>query len=242
MSEPLGPKIAQDDSVALRPPVSRRDRPRRSALPGSLWFAATAAALGLVVSLGSGLGTIYVPRLWPAAPSTTPPPSGTTTTWRTTDYPTPTTTVRSGPPVGFYRRPGPRGLVTVLPNSFTVTSGQVTGTQVAKDVADPDVEVRFGGDTQESTGLLETITKAADAESGKPGYQRVALGSAAHRGHDAVEWEFLKPNQNGELRHTRAHYWRVDGIEYVLLVAAPPDRWSEASPILDTMIDHSETP
>lgn len=246
MSDPPDANIADDDGRDRRPRTPDRERGRRSTLPGSLRFAAAVAAVGLVVSLGSGLGTIYVPRLWPAAAGTTPPQPGTSTTssYPGYHYPTTTTTstVPSGPPAGFYRHTGPQGLVTVLPNSFVAGSGQARGTQVAKDPADPEVEVRFGGDDQGPAGLLETITAAADAEAGKPGYTQVELTNATHGNLDAVEWEFVKPTASGAVRQTRAHYWRVGGVEYVLLVAAPPDRFPEAARILATMTDHSHTP
>ncbi|WNV86194.1 hypothetical protein [Umezawaea sp. Da 62-37] len=242
MSDPPGANIADDDGRDRRPRTS--DSGRGPRVPGSFRFAATAAALGLVVSLGSGLGTMYVPRLWATAPVTTPPP-GTSTPWSTTGYPswstTTTTTVQSGPPTGFYRHTSPQGLVTVLPDAFVPANGQAKGTQVAKDPTDPDVEVRFGGDAQESTSLLETITKAAGVESVNPQYTQVELRRTTHGDREAVEWEFVKPNPDGDVRQTRAHYWRADGVEYVLLVTAPADRFADAARILTTMIRYSET-
>ncbi|MCS7477761.1 hypothetical protein ACFFQW_47370 [Umezawaea endophytica] len=246
MSDPLAANIAEDETGDRRPPVSNRERARRSTPPGSLWFAATAAAIGVVVSLCAGLGTIYVPQLWPAAAGTTPPPPALSSTWPLSGSPTRSTTatptVPSGPPTGFYRHTGPQGLVTVLPDSFVPGSGKVKGTLVAKDPADPDVEVRFGGDQQGPDSLLETITSAANAEAASPEYTRVALTSTTHQGLPAVEWEFVKPNANGAVRHTRAHYWRANGVEYVLLVTAPPARFPDAAPILAAMTRYSETP
>ncbi|NUT53081.1 MAG: hypothetical protein HOV94_38210, partial [Saccharothrix sp.] len=157
------------------------------------------------------------------------------------------TTARTGPgdpPVGFARHTGPAGLVTVLPSSFTVSEGANAGTAVAKDQRDPEVEVRFGGAAPEGYGgLFETIAEAArGTAAARPGYRQLALARTGHGGRDAVDWEFEYETPQGEPRRSRSHYWRSGGIEYVLLAQAPPQRWAEASRLLDTMIDHCYTP
>ncbi|MET1073144.1 MAG: hypothetical protein ABWY11_10910, partial [Umezawaea sp.] len=78
-------------------------------------------------------------------------------------------------------------------------------------------------------------------ESAKPEYAQVELKRTTHGDREAVEWEFVGPNQDGDLRQTRAHYWRAGGVEYVLLATAPPDRFADAARILTTMTRYSET-
>ncbi|WP_158849382.1 hypothetical protein [Saccharothrix deserti] len=244
MSDPLGANIAEDGGDKHRPRESGPKRAQRPSAPGSLGFAAAVAVPCLAASLGLGLGTIYVPELLESPPTTSPPPSGTTTppSWTTTRYPTTTRTTSSGTPAGFFRYTGPEDLVTVLPNSFAVVEPRSTGTVTARNQLDDDVEVRFGGAAPEPYGLFETISRHARDAAGKPGYRELALERTEHGNRDAVDWEFEYATPDGETRRSRSHHWRVGGIEYVLLVAAPPNRWYEASQLLDTMIEHSGTP
>lgn len=249
MSDPLGAKIAENTGAGGPARKSRPERMPRSAAPGSLGFAAAVAVPCLVASLGLGLGTIYVPRLFedppPVAAAPQPYDSTSSETWTTSDYPTTTTTAPGGTPAGYFRHTGPAGLVTVLPDSFAVLSSSTPGTLVAKNQFDPDVEVRFGGAEPEGDDeLYETIAKAAEATAtSRTGYFQLALDRTFHgAGVDAVDWEFQYDTPEGRTRWARGHYWRTGGIEYVLLAQAPPDRGDEAARLLQTMIDHSETP
>jgi hypothetical protein len=247
MSDPLGAKIAENTGGGDTARKSRPERMPRSTPPGSLRFAAAIAVPCLVASLGLGFGTIYVPRLFedppPAAAAPEPYDSTSSPTWSTSDYPTTSTTAPDGTPDGYFRYTGTEGLGTVLPDSFTVLSGN-EGTLVAKNQFDPDVEVRFGGaQPKDYDELHETIAKAAEATaSSRTGYVQLALERTSHGGVlDAVDWEFQYDNREGRARWSWGHYWRAGGIEYVLLVDAPPDRRDEAARLLQTMIDHSGT-
>ncbi|ROP38283.1 hypothetical protein [Saccharothrix texasensis] len=252
MSDSLGAKIAENRDAERPPHGTSPERTRRPVAPGSLGFAATAAGLFLVVSLGLGLGMIHVPRWFedppPAAPTAEAgpydvTPTGTTSSWTTTGRPTTTRSTSSGTPVGYFRYTGPEGLTTVLPDSYAVVDGSGAGVVTARNQLDPDVEVRFGGAPPEGyDGLYDTIAAAAESNAGLKDYRQHALERAWHGGLDAVDWEFQYQTEEGQTRRVRAHYWRTGGIEYVLLATAPTGRWSEARQLLDTMIDHSDTP
>lgn len=249
MNDPLGANIAEKGSAEQRPGEQDPERARRPKVPGSLGFAAAVALPCLVVSLGLGLGTIYVPPLFEPDPTPYASAGTTTSEWPTTTRPTSTRSTTttgtrpSGTPAGYYRYTGPEGLVTVLPNSFAVSSSGNPGSVVAKNQLDADVEVRFGGAAPEPYGLLETITLAADdTASRRSGYRTVTLEETTHDGRDAVDWEFQYRTSGGEARQSRSRHWRVKGIEYVLVAEAPQSRWAEAARLLDTMIDHSDTP
>ncbi|MEV8439904.1 hypothetical protein AB0425_21225 [Actinosynnema sp. NPDC051121] len=242
MSDPLGAKIAENGDGESPPHRTPPERTRRPAAPGSLGFAAAVAVPCLVASLALGLGMIHVPRWFEDLPPTAgAQPDGTVSSWpqATTAFPT-TTAV----PAGYFRYTGPEGLSTVLPQSFSVTSGNDTGVVTARNTRDPDVEVRFGGAPPETyEGLYDTIAEAAAKTSTtRDGYRQHALERTYHGDLDAVEWDFQYDTAEGPTRRIRAHYWRTGGIEYVLLARAPPNRWTEATRLLDTMIDHSDTP
>lgn len=249
MNDPLGANIAEKGVGVQRPGEQDRERARRSTAPGSLGFAAAVALPCLVVSLGLGLGLIYVPPLFEpeptpyASPGTTTSEAWPTTTPHTTTRYTTTSTAPSGVPAGYYEYTGPAGLVTVLPNSFAVSSTGNPGSVVAKNQLDTDIEVRFGGAAPEPYGLLETITRAADATaSRRSDYLTVTLEETTHDGRAAVDWEFRYRTSGGEARQSRSRHWRVKDVEYVLVAEAPQSRWAEAARLLDTMIDHSDTP
>lgn len=247
MSDPLGAKIAEngdEESPSYRTPP---ERTRRPAAPGSLRFAAAVAVPCLVASLALGLGMIHVPRWFEDPPPTAEAqregtaPTGTEASqpWPTTGSPT-TTAV----PAGYFEYTGPEGLTTVLPRAFSVTSDNGTGVITARNTLDPDVEVRFGGAAPQTyEGLYDTIAEAAaNTSTARDGYREHALERTYHGDLDAVEWDFQYETDEGRTRRIRAHYWRTGGIEYVLLAQAPPNRWTEATRLLDTMIDHSDTP
>ncbi|MFE2751390.1 hypothetical protein ACFXGA_05250 [Actinosynnema sp. NPDC059335] len=244
MSDPLGAKIAENREE--EPPPGEKGPGRTPRAPGSFRFAATAAGTCLLASLALGFGVIHVPRWFeeppppPEAQSPVPTPTGTPS-WQWPTDATPTTTRTT--PAGYTRSTGPEGLVTVLPDSFEVSGGNGSGTAVARDPDDPEVEVRFGGAAPEGyDDLYDTIARAAADTSRRPGYRQHALRWATHGDVAAVDWDFQHETPQGQTRRTAAHYWRTGGIEYVLLVQAPPGRWTEAARLLATMIDHSDTP
>jgi hypothetical protein len=256
MSDPLGAKIAENPDSGRPPQRTTPERTRGPVAPGSLGFAAAVAVPCLVASLGLGLGTIYVPRWFEDPPPTAEAqpydtsygptsygstPTGTAPSRSRTTTGSPTTT--GGTPVGYFRYTGPENLTTVLPDSFAVLDDNGAGVVTAGNRVDPDVEVRFGGAPPDGyAGLYDTIADAAENNAGLEAYRQHALERTEHDGLDAVDWEFQYQTQDGRTRRVRAHYWRTGGIEYVLLAQAPPSRWAEAAGLLDTMIDHSDTP
>ncbi|MEU4765347.1 hypothetical protein AB0H12_19020 [Actinosynnema sp. NPDC023794] len=212
---------------------------------GSLGYAAAIAGSCLAASLGLGLGLIYVPPVFresppaavaepPGTASDLPVPGGSTS------WPTTTRTSTDETPVEFVGTSGPGGLLTVVPYSFTQLTTRV-GSYSSRDPQDPEVEVRYGGAPPEGAGdLFESITRAAATTSStQEGYRQLALNRARHGSFAAVEWEFEHRTAQGDSRWSRAHYWRAGGIEYVVLVQAPPHRRAEATRLLDTMIEHS---
>ncbi|WP_258904545.1 hypothetical protein [Actinokineospora sp. UTMC 2448] len=142
-------------------------------------------------------------------------------------------------PAGYQRVVGPGGLVTTVPQGWTITRSTGPGSVQATDPADPGRFVRYGGAPPPSASLNESHVDYARAfGAAKPGYRAIRLDAVTYRGMAAVEWEFAHAIDGGT-RHAKSLYWRVDGIEFFIYAAAPAERWAETEPIYRTMMANS---
>ncbi|HEV2784389.1 MAG TPA: hypothetical protein VGX25_33805 [Actinophytocola sp.] len=172
----------------------------------------------------------------PADDSPTPEGPTSTTTTTTTAPPKPTP---GDVPAGYQRVTGPAGMRTVIPTGWRTQRSSGPGAMQAVDPADADRYVKYGGSAAPLIAIETShIRYENDFAVRAPDYRRLKLDSATYGGHDAVEWEFEHRDGDGIL-HVRSLYWRADGKEYFVLVAAPAARWTAAKPIYDTMIAHA---
>ena len=175
----------------------------------------------------------------PSVTDTTPP----TTTTPTTTEPEPTTTPPATTPStttpNTRRVNAPGGLTTTIPPDWTIATGTVATTLVATDPTSPHRELRLGGApvTDPSTPLLDRITRAATDREREPGHRRLTLTATTIRDHPAVTWEF-EENTTTPKRVATA-FWEVNGVEYVLYSAGPPQEWDATRARLTHMIETS---
>ncbi|MFB9597396.1 hypothetical protein ACFFSW_16905 [Saccharothrix longispora] len=171
----------------------------------------------------------------PPLPVVTAPPSAA----RTAPSSAPSSAPAPVPP-GFRTISAPGGLSTVVPASWSTSTGTAVTTLVAVDPADARREVRLGGApvTDPAKTLPARITEAAVDREREAGHSRIALSETSTRGFPAVRWEFEEGSDRGPKR-VAATFWEVGGVEYVLYAAGPPDEWATTRELLDVMIRHA---
>ncbi|MFD0199956.1 MULTISPECIES: hypothetical protein [Saccharothrix] len=205
---------------------------------GALPLALTFTAVYLATAGTAGYLTFHArqpaPTTLAAAPSLPTIPTTTTTTPTTTT----TTTTPTNPTPDQRQLRAPGGLTTTIPANWNVTTGTVATTLVATDPTSPEREVRLGGApvTDPAKTLLDRITRAATDREREPGHRRVALTATTIRDHPAVTWDFTEHTPTGPKRVATA-FWEVDGVEYVLYSAGPPDEWDVTRARLTLMVD-----
>ncbi|MFD1149573.1 hypothetical protein [Saccharothrix hoggarensis] len=219
-------------------PVDRKNT--IGALPLALTFTALyvvlAGAAGYLALDDPAPTAVAAPSTLPAGPTTTATPTTATTTTASTTG----TTSTSALPPDVEQVTAPGGLTTVVPAGWRRSGGTVATTLVAVDPASPREEVRFGGApvTDPSKSLLDRITEAAAQREREPAHRRLTLAATTVRDHPAVGWEFEDVEASGPTRVATV-FWEVDGVEYVLYSAGPPERWENTRSRLKTMADLS---
>jgi len=215
---------------------------------GTVRLAASAASACLVLSLATGLGVHYFPRLGDAPTPIAAAPTTPSTTWTHEEPTTSASSARGGPgsreyrtdptapvPAG-YRRVAGAGVSTVVPAYFRL---EIPKSAVAADPGDEDFQARFGGDAHGPGSLWAAVSDgAAQVAATTTDYRQVALEEASYDGFDAVEWEYRHTTRSGAAARARALYWRERGAEYVLYVTSPEQRWDEAARLFDALVTH----
>lgn len=142
-------------------------------------------------------------------------------------------------PAGFRRVAGPGGLVTTVPEGWTITRSTGPGAMQATDPADPTRFVRYGGSRQQGSDLLAShVDYERRFARDKPDFRRVGMAAVDHRGAPAVEWEFEHGSPEG-VRRARSLYWRVNGVEHFVYAASLVEHWPQTEGIYRTMVDNS---
>ncbi|MGW5051931.1 hypothetical protein [Actinokineospora sp. NPDC004072] len=151
--------------------------------------------------------------------------------------PTPSPSMVALPiPEGYQRVVGPGGLVTTVPDGWTITRSTGPGAVQATDPADPNRFVRYGGAPPPAASLNQShVDYAAAFGRAKPGYRPIRLDAVTYRGMPAVEWEFSHDDPAGR-RQAKSLYWRTGGVEFFIYAASTADRWAETEPIYRTMM------
>ncbi len=203
---------------------------------GALPLALSLTAAYLVVA-GTAAYLTFDTRQPAPTPTTSPTPAAAAPSLpliTTTTGATPTATI-PGP----QRVEAPGGLTTTIPANWTITTGTVATTLVATDPTSPRRELRLGGApvTDPSTPLLDRITQAATDREREPGHRRVTLTATTIRNHPAVTWEFDENTPSGGPKRVAAAFWEVNGVEYVLYSAGPPEEWESTRSRLARMVD-----
>jgi hypothetical protein len=153
--------------------------------------------------------------------------------------PAPPTSSVAGPPAGFQQVSGPSGLVTVIPDGWTVSPIR-NGFQ-ADDPQHGGADgrfVRYQGVAGEAD--LYTWLNAYEKQSWstQPGYQRVQMSQRKFQDGPAVLWEFSY-DLNGQPRHVKILYWNARGTQYDVYASAPAATWAQTSPLFDAMVASS---
>ncbi|GGU29002.1 hypothetical protein [Lentzea flava] len=209
---------------------------------------ALASASGyLVVSILIGTALVTTQKQEPRALNTpndynndynrtTAWPTVTTRTTRTTR--TTTTTTEA---VDYRLVSGPSGLVTAIPNSWTVSQGDVATVQIARSSAWPGFELRFGGAPPENPqlSLFQRISAAHEAKTGKNSYSMESLRDTTLRGYPSVKWSYTTA-PNGVAQFCTGAWWEANGVEYVLFVVSPPSGRAQAEKMLSLMTTHAK--
>jgi hypothetical protein len=206
--------------------------PQRSSR--ALAFALVSAYTAVAALVAVVLLEVAAPTDAPAAtPTATPPPAPTPPpSTKQTIPPTPRTSKT------FTAVTGPNGIMTVIPNGWQLKPCTTTDyCAQADDPTDPARFLRLGATSAhpESPLVVQTAYEK-EFSTGRVNFQRVKLDPVAHRGHDAVDWEF-EYDLNGVRRHVKSLMWRADGEDNWIYASAELPHWPETREIYDKMVD-----
>lgn len=233
---------------------------RLSGLRGTLsshWLASSFAGAYLVLSLILGVTLLSMPKQSDAASAPaeriptivyedSPTQAPLTGSDGSDDFPqsssgTTAPTTKTKPPVpaapaGYRQVTGPAGIKTVIPVSWRSARTTGPGAVQATDPADPVRYVKYGGSVAPGQDIASShVRYENDFAARAVEYRRINLASASYGGHDAVIWEF-EHRDGPNLVHVRSLYWRAGDKEYVILAAAPGERWPAMQSIYETMV------
>lgn len=206
---------------------------------------ALASASGyLVVSILIGTALVTTRKDEPQAQNTPYDYSTdyrTTTAWPTVTSRSTRTTTTTTEVVDYQLISGPSGLVTAIPDGWTVNQGDVATVQIARSGAWPGFELRFGGAPPEKPqlSLLQRISTAHEAKLGKNSYSMESLRDTTLHGYPGVKWSYTTA-PNGVPQFCTGAWWEANGIEYVLFVVSPPSGRAQAEKMLNLMTTHAK--
>jgi hypothetical protein len=211
---------------------------RVSAVPqrSSRWvaFALVSGYTAVAAILGVVLLALSAPASVPAQPQP-PPVAGATPPISTPTTVPPTTNVAAA--TGFTAVTGSNGVATVIPSGWRLGSCTAPDCSQVDDPADPRHFLRFGATPSRGGSLLDQQTAyEREFSTGRVNFQRVKLDPVAHRGHEAVDWEF-EYDLNGVRRHVKTLLWRANGEDNWIYASAELTRWPETREIYDRMVD-----
>ncbi|GAB3908474.1 hypothetical protein GCM10029964_108300 [Kibdelosporangium lantanae] len=128
--------------------------------------------------------------------------------------------------------------MTVIPNGWQLKP--CTATDYCAQADDPTDAARFlrlgATSAHPESPLVVQTAYEKEFSTGRVNFQRVKLDAVAHRGHEAVDWEF-EYDLNGVRRHVKTLLWRADGEDNWVYASAELTRWPETREIYDRMVD-----
>lgn len=212
---------------------------RVSAVPqrSSRWvaFALVSGYTAVAAIVGAVLLALSAPAPVPAAQPPPLPVAGATPPDSTPSVVPPTTNVSAT--TGFTPVTGSNGITTVIPRGWRLGSCTAPDCSQADDPTDPRHFLRFGATRSRAVSLLgQQVAYEKEFSTGRVNFQRVKLDPVAHRGHDAVDWEF-EYDLNGVRRHVKSLLWRAGGEDNWIYASAELPRWPETREIYDKMVD-----